>query len=143
MAVSFASNVLVTAADMAANFNSDSVFLAKKDGYAVHAIFTGSPLGSFYIAVSIDGVNFTVLTDSTNAIAAAGDILICVEAEPLKTSAVTLYGYKPNCKKSPALNTKSLEDTEGKLPTVIVVELAAGTEARVKAFAWTVVKLPW
>ena len=94
MAVSFASNVLVTAADMAANFNSDSVFLAKKDGYAVHAIFTGSPLGSFYIAVSIDGVNFTVLTDSTNAIAAAGDILIevttskylCFRAYYTKTS---------------------------------------------------------
>ena len=94
MAVSFASNVLVTAADMSASFNSDTVFLAKKDGYAVHAVFTGSPVGSFYIAISIDGINFTVLTDSTTAIAAAGDILVevttskylCFRAYYTKTS---------------------------------------------------------
>jgi hypothetical protein len=75
MAVSFSSNVLITSADMAASFNSDEIFLEKKDGYAIQAVFTGSPVGSLYISVSINGTDWTVLADSPQAISAAGDVV--------------------------------------------------------------------
>lgn len=68
------SNTLLDSADMAASFQSDHITLPMSNGFAIHAVFTGSPTGSFYIAVTIDGINWAVLPDSTQAITAAGDI---------------------------------------------------------------------
>jgi hypothetical protein len=74
MAVSFASSRLITAASMAASFQSDNISLVQKGGFSIHAIFTGAPVGSIYVAVSIDGSNWIVLSDSAATIIAAGDV---------------------------------------------------------------------
>lgn len=80
MAVAFASKNLISAADMSASFQSDEINLTQKGGFCIHSIFTGSPVGSMYIAVSIDGSNWIVLADSAQAIAAAGDVFYNVDA---------------------------------------------------------------
>lgn len=66
---------LVVNGDMAASVVSDPVYLHRKTNYAMHFIYTGSPTGNIYIAVSIDGINWVVLDNSTTAISAAGDTL--------------------------------------------------------------------
>lgn len=80
MAVTFASPVLISAADMSASFQSDVINLNQKGGFSIHAIFTGSPVGSLYIAVSIDNSNWIVLADSAQAISAAGDVFYNVNS---------------------------------------------------------------
>lgn len=80
MAVSFGSNKLIENADMSTSFQSDNINLVQKKGFSIHAIFTGAPVGSCYLAVSIDGVNWVILNGSTQAISAAGDILWNVDA---------------------------------------------------------------
>jgi hypothetical protein len=74
MAVTFASNTLFSGADMSASFQSDEINLHNMNGFSIHAIFTGSPTGTAYVAVSIDGENWITLTDSSQALSAAGDI---------------------------------------------------------------------
>lgn len=74
MAVTFASNKLIENQSMAASFQSEAIPLIQKQGFSVHAIFTGSPVGSLYLAASIDGINWTVITDSPQAVSAAGDV---------------------------------------------------------------------
>lgn len=73
MSLTFASNKLITDADMSASFQSEAISLHNKIGFSIHCVFTGSPNGSFYIAVSIDGENWVLLPDSTQVITAAGD----------------------------------------------------------------------
>lgn len=68
------SNTLLEATSMSSSFQSEPIPLAQKKGFAFHAVFTGSPNGSFYIAVSIDGVNWILLPDSTQAVTTAGDV---------------------------------------------------------------------
>lgn len=80
MAVSFGSNILLEGADMASSWQSDTISLVQKRGFSIHAIFTGAPVGSFYIAVSIDNTNWIILSGSTQAIAAAGDVFWNVDA---------------------------------------------------------------
>lgn len=58
---------------MSASFQSEAINLHNKIGFSIHCVFTGAPVGSFYIAVSIDGDNWVLLPDSTQAISAAGD----------------------------------------------------------------------
>lgn len=80
MAVSFASNVLLQGADMSANWQSDTISLVHKRGFSIHVIHTGNAQGSFYIAISIDNVNWIVLNGSTQAISQAGDVFWNVDA---------------------------------------------------------------
>lgn len=75
MALRFSSNALMEDADMSASFQSEAFSLHKKIGFSVHTVFTGSPSGSLFLSVSIDGDNFILLPDSTQAIAEAGDHL--------------------------------------------------------------------
>ena len=84
MAVSFASNRLITSADMSATFQSDEINLVQKGGFSIHAIFTGSPVGSLYIAVSINNSDWIVLADSAQAISAAGDVFWNVDSAKYK-----------------------------------------------------------
>lgn len=72
MALSY---TLLSAQDMGASIVSDPIYLHRKPNYAMHFIYTGSPTGSIYISVSIDGINWVLLDDSTTAISAAGDVL--------------------------------------------------------------------
>lgn len=69
-----ASNVLIESTSMASSFMSERVTLSQRAGFSIHAVFTGSPTGSFYIAVSINGIDWILLPDSTQAVSAAGDI---------------------------------------------------------------------
>ena len=75
MTISFGSNKLIQGADMSASFQSDNINLHRKEEFAIHSIFTGSPVGSMYLAVSLDAVSWIILQDSTAAIAAAGDVM--------------------------------------------------------------------
>ena len=79
MAVAFASHDLISAANMSASFQSDVINLEQKGGFSIHAIFTGSPVGSLYIAVSINNSDWIVLADSAQAISAAGDVFYNVD----------------------------------------------------------------
>lgn len=67
-------NNLIEDASMLESFQSEPITLVNKDGFSIHTVFTGSPNGSFFIAVSIDGRNWTVLPDSTQEVTEAGDI---------------------------------------------------------------------
>jgi len=67
------SNKLLSEVSMTASIVSDPVYLHRKIGYAMHFVYTGAPTGAIYISVSIDGINWKVLTDSSTAISAAGD----------------------------------------------------------------------
>lgn len=69
-----ASNVLFEDEDMGSSFVSETITLAQRAGFSIHAIFTGSPNGSFYISVSINGIDWILLPDSTQAVTEAGDI---------------------------------------------------------------------
>ena len=79
MTISFASHKLIEAADMSASFQSDVINLHGKDRYSIHAIFTGSPNGSIYISVSNGNDDWAVLSDSAQAISAAGDVFYNVD----------------------------------------------------------------
>lgn len=74
MAVSILSNRLIDSQDMGASFVSEHFSLAQRAGFSVHAIFTGSPNGSFFISVSINGIDWILLDGSTQAVSVAGDI---------------------------------------------------------------------
>ncbi len=78
MALTFGSHKLIDAADMSSSFHSDAISLVQKLGFSIHFIFTGAPVGSSYIAVSNDNVNWILLPDSTQAISAAGDVFYSV-----------------------------------------------------------------
>ena len=78
MTVSFATHKLIENANMGSSFESNTIPLPRRSGYAIHAVFTGSPVGSLYVSVSIDGVNWSVLKDSPQSIAEAGDIFFNV-----------------------------------------------------------------
>lgn len=67
-------NNLIEDASMLESFQSEAFTLVNKDGFSIHAVFTGSPNGSFFIAVSIDGRNWAVLPDSTQVVTEAGDV---------------------------------------------------------------------
>ena len=84
MAVSFGSTTLISSADMSATFQSEIVSLEQKGGFSVHAVFTGSPNGSLYLSVSINNSDFIVLSDSTQAISAAGDVFWNVDIAKYK-----------------------------------------------------------
>lgn len=80
MAVSFASNTLLEGADMSANWQSEAINLVQKRGFAIHVIHTGNAIGSFYLAISIDNLNWILLNGSTQAITQAGDVFWNVDA---------------------------------------------------------------
>lgn len=74
MAVNPALTTLLNDEPMTASFQSDIIELSRKGAFSIHAVFTGSPVGTLYIAVSIDGVNFILLPDSSQAVSAAGEV---------------------------------------------------------------------
>lgn len=79
MNISFASNKLLESESMASSFQSGEINLHRKKNFSIHSIFTGTPNGSMYIAVSIDNSNWIVLADSAQAISEAGDVFYNVD----------------------------------------------------------------
>lgn len=73
------SNRLIEDADMASSFVSEHITLAQRGGFSIHAVFTGSPVGSLYISVSINAIDWTLLPNSTQSISAAGDVFYNVK----------------------------------------------------------------
>lgn len=71
---SLLSNKLIEDGDMSASFMSEHIQLAHRGGFAIQAVFTGAPVGSVYVSVSIDGTFWVLLPDSTVAVTEAGDI---------------------------------------------------------------------
>lgn len=92
MALQFASegktNSLFSATSMGSSFQSDIINLHNKIQYAINAVFTGSPSGTFYVGVSIDGIQWDLLPDSSQVVAAAGDIFWEVQVAGYKMAAL-------------------------------------------------------
>lgn len=78
MAFGFNTNILYTG-DMSASFESDKLYLGDKKHYCFHAIYTGSPVGTMIVQVSVNGSDWETLTDSSVAISAAGSQMYNVE----------------------------------------------------------------
>lgn len=71
---------IISAGNMAsATLTSSSHDISQMYGYAIHAVFTGSPVGTIAVQGTCDDVNVvaspTWTTVSSGSIAAAGDIL--------------------------------------------------------------------
>jgi hypothetical protein len=75
MVVAMGTTKMVTNGDMSASITSDTINLVNKEGFSIHAIYTGSPVGTLNVSGSIDGVTFTSIPDSLLSISAAGDVL--------------------------------------------------------------------
>ena len=78
MSLSFSSNTLLTNQSMAASFTSDAIPLIVKDGYSVHAVYVGSPVGNLILQASINGQDWNDIEASSSNISTAGDILFNV-----------------------------------------------------------------
>lgn len=79
MAITDVNNILFINTDMGSSFQSESIRLDRRIGFAIDVQCTGSPNGAFYLAASVDDVNFTVVDDSSEAITGAGNILYNVK----------------------------------------------------------------
>ena len=73
MAQKFGSRDLINNAQMNSSFMSEPINLVQKKGFSIQCLFAGAPVGAFYIMVSIDFINWTMLPDSSIAITEAGD----------------------------------------------------------------------
>jgi hypothetical protein len=67
--------LIVTNGDMSASITSTTQDLSKTNGYSVYAKWTGSPVGTIKLQVSVDGTNFVDLAGSTITVSSAGDAL--------------------------------------------------------------------
>lgn len=74
-----ASRVLFEDADLSASFQSNEINLANATEFSVHVSTTGSAAGSAYLAVSVDGVNWVILPNSTQAIVGGDTVLYNVK----------------------------------------------------------------
>lgn len=74
---------VITAGNMASSITSSACDLTYYDGFAIQAVYTGSPSGSFKIQVSADAgvcTNFSDYTNSSQTISAAGDFIWIVNS---------------------------------------------------------------
>ncbi len=65
--------------NMIANITSLPVNINEIVSYAIQAVFTGSPVGNIELQGSNDGINFTLIPESSAAVSGAGSYLINVE----------------------------------------------------------------
>lgn len=61
--------------NMATSLSSTEVDLSKCDGYSIYAKWTGAPVGTIKLTVSLDGTNFVDLSGSETEVSGAGDVL--------------------------------------------------------------------
>lgn len=74
---------IVTTGNMASSITSSACDLTYYDGFAIQAVYTGSPSGTFKIQVSADAGACTTFSDYTNSsqtISAAGDYIWIVNS---------------------------------------------------------------
>lgn len=72
---SFASKKFVTDASMGADVTSAPIVVSAKSGYAVQAVYTGSPVGTLTLEGSVDGSNWQTIDGSSTAISSASNTL--------------------------------------------------------------------
>lgn len=75
MAQNLFNNTLVVNGDMTSDLISDVKDLSLVDGYAIYANWTGSPVGTIKLQVSVDGTNFVDLSGSETEVNSAGEAL--------------------------------------------------------------------
>jgi hypothetical protein len=73
------SDTLLSGGDMSASIASDPLYLHRKTHFSLHFIYAGAPVGSIYIAVSNNGVNWEVLTNSTIAVSSASTYMFNIQ----------------------------------------------------------------
>lgn len=66
---------IITNGDMSTSLTSSEVDMSKCDGYAIYAKWTGSPIGTIKLSVSIDDINFVDLSGSETEVSGAGDAM--------------------------------------------------------------------
>lgn len=69
------SNKLLVDQSMAADFTSDTIVIMSKEGYAIHAVFTGSPVGELVVQASINNSDWNDIPATLYSVTAAGDVL--------------------------------------------------------------------
>ena len=67
--------LIVTNGDMTGNITSSVIDLSQTDGYAIFAQWTGTPVGTIKIQVSVDGTNFVDLANSQMNVSGAGNVM--------------------------------------------------------------------
>lgn len=71
----FAFTKVFTDQAMTATASSTSIILAGKNGYAIHAVYTGSPVGNLWVEASNNGSTWEVVTGTTTAVSGASSTL--------------------------------------------------------------------
>lgn len=66
---------IVTDQAMSGNISSSEVDLSKCDGYSIYAKWTGAPVGTLKLTVSVDGINYVDLSGSETEVSGAGDAM--------------------------------------------------------------------
>lgn len=71
----FQPEILMSAGDMSGNLSSTPVELTFLIDYAIQAVYTGSPVGALTLEASVDGTNYTTVTDSSSAVSSASNTM--------------------------------------------------------------------
>jgi hypothetical protein len=71
---------ILNAVPMTANITSEIVDVAEVSGFAVHAIWTGAPVGNIDVCGSNDGVNFVSINTQATA-GTSGQLLLNEEMQ--------------------------------------------------------------
>jgi hypothetical protein len=69
----FAYTKIVNSGNMAASITSDIYTIAGRKVYAIHAIYTGSPVGTLTLEASNDGSTWATVTGSSTAVSGASN----------------------------------------------------------------------
>lgn len=64
---------LIDNVSMATSVTSSSVDLSTVQGFSIHAFWTGSPAGSFYLEASDDDIHWAIYQDSTATLPVVGN----------------------------------------------------------------------
>jgi hypothetical protein len=67
--------LILTDGDMSGNLETDVIDTSRLDAVVFYAKFTGSPVGTLKVQVSIDDINYVDLPDSEVSVTAAGDFM--------------------------------------------------------------------
>ncbi len=86
--ISQATTVVFSNVSMGESFQSDNINLSEKNSFSFHAVFTGSPTGTFYIGVSIDNINYILLPNSSQSVSAAGEVFWDIASAGYKSAAL-------------------------------------------------------
>ncbi len=69
---------LVTGASLGADYTSSTIATDRNDLIGLQLIIGGTPVGTFELQVTIDGSNWSTITNSDVDISAAGDIFYSI-----------------------------------------------------------------